>query len=384
MTHWTSIPFYLWKNTFKRWLENPFPVMVKILIPALLAALGVVALAMFAQVERELELQLRRSSALRVHVVEQVGRERAASMTLRNEADELMWAARFGPEKFHFTTQLITTAKIENVRANRSIPVFTKPSPRTMGVGQMDSQVISPIELLDRREPYHDIVNIELGSFRVQAVTRLMPQWLEGLTGSKHALLVTEEMALILKRSGYVHHMLVNLTSIDEVEQFVQEVRAYSKADGRQVTVTSAIEILRELERIQGIQDMVRRLLVAGCCLILAMTLGSIAWLEYRQDSYLLALMRSFGTPVWILFLHALVENLLLVMLGVFSVVKFWQGIYGVIVENIEMIGFEVTGAPNLPNHDLLLIVGGGLAGVLLAMLPVAFGLRKPPGLTLQ
>ena len=384
MTHWTSIPFYLWKNTFKRWLENPFPVMVKILIPALLAALGVVALAMFAQIERELELQLRRSSALRVHVVEQVGRERAASMTLRNEADELMWAARFGLEKFHFTTQLITTAKAENVRTSRSIPVFTKPSPRTTRVGQVDPQVISPIELLDRREPYHGIVNIELGSFRVQAVTRLMPQWVEDLTGSKYAVLVTEEMAVILKRSGYVHHMLVNLSSIEEVEQFVREVRAYSQADGRHVTVTSAVEILRELERIQGIQDMVRRLLVAGCCLILAMTLGSIAWLEYRQDSYLLALLRSFGTPVLILFFHALVENLLLVMLGIFSVVKFWKVIYGVIVENIEMIGFEVTGAPTLPNHDLLLIVGGGLAGVLLAMLPVAFGLRKPPGLTLQ
>lgn len=384
MNHWTSIPFYLWKNTFKRWLENPFPALVKILIPALLAALGVVALAMFAQIERELELQLKRTSALRVHVSEHVSRDKAASMLLRSDADELMWSSRVGADNIHFTSQILSSARLGNLQDDRPIAVYSKPSLRLGVGGEIDPQDLPVVELLNARETPNGTEVIKLGGMEVRAVTNVMPAWLEDLSRARRVVLIPEDMAHPLKRNGYIHHMLVHFSSIAEVEQFVAEVEAYTRADQRQVTVMSAIHILRELERIQGIQDMVRRLLVAGCCLILALTLGSIAWLEYRQDSYLLALLRSFGTPTWILFVHAMVENLLLVLFGILSVLISWKMLYELIVENIDMVGFEVVGAPNLPTMDVLLIVAGGLTGVLLAMLPIAVGLRKPAGYTLQ
>lgn len=384
MTHWTSIPFYLWKNTFKRWLENPFPALVKILIPALLAALGVVALAMFSQIERELKLQLQRSSALKVQVSEYVSSENAASMTFRTEADELMWSNRVGSDNLRFATQLLTSARMEGSATARSIPVFSKPSYTSREADQLDQQNPPVVELLHRRKTHHGTSIISLGGMKLQAMTQVMPQWVEELSSSNQAVLIPEDMAHPLKRGGYMHHMVAELGSIDEVERFVTELKAYVRADDRQVTVTSAVDILEQLQRIQGIQDIVRRLLVAGCCLILALTLGSIAWLEYRQDSYLLALLRSFGTPSWILFLHALVENLLLVMLGILSVLLCWKLLYKLIVENISVVGFEVPGAPTLPAQDVLLIVFGGLLGVLFAMAPIAVGLRKPTGHTLQ
>ena len=40
MKSWTLIPFYLWKNTFRRWFEYPVSPVSKMLIPALLGFPG--------------------------------------------------------------------------------------------------------------------------------------------------------------------------------------------------------------------------------------------------------------------------------------------------------------------------------------------------------
>ena len=354
------------------------------MMPALLAALGVVALAMFAQIERELALQLKRTSALQVHVSEFVAADMAASMIHVHNADEIMWSKRLGEGSIRYTSQMLKSARFEDPGDRRTIPIFSGSLVRSAGPGELDNQNPPEVQLLSRREPHYSTKAILLSGMKTRAMTDVMPAWVERLSGSAQVALVPEDMAHPMKRGGYIHHMLVDLPTIADVERFVTEVQAYARADRRQVTVTSAVDILNQLERIQGIQNVVRRLLVAGCCLILALTLGSIAWLEYRQDSYLMALLRSFGTPSFILFIHALLENLLLVMAGIITVLLSWKPLYEAILSNLDAVGFEVVGAPSLPSQDLVLILIGGMAGVLLAMLPIAYGLRKPPGYTLQ
>ena len=62
MKFWTLIPFYLWKNTCRRWLEYPVSPVSKMLIPALLGFLAVIVLTLFGEIERELRLQLEKAS----------------------------------------------------------------------------------------------------------------------------------------------------------------------------------------------------------------------------------------------------------------------------------------------------------------------------------
>eukprot|EP00903_Cladosiphon_okamuranus_P003698 g3696.t1 len=50
----------------------------------------------------------------------------------------------------------------------------------------------------------------------------------------------------------------------------------------------------------------------------------------------------------------------------------------------MESIGLQATTLPAIPPEDMAIIVLSGFLGVIFAVIPVAFGLRKPPGLVLQ
>ena len=125
-------------------------------------------------------------------------------------------------------------------------------------------------------------------------------------------------------------------------------------------------------------------MIVLGCGIILAMTLGSIAMARYRQDSYLLALLKSFGTPSIILLFHMFLENLLLVFAGIALVIAVWPQLYGMAGSKLASIGLNATSMPSIPSTDIAIIALSGFVGVVFAMVPVAIGLRKPAGLILQ
>ncbi len=184
--------------------------------------------------------------------------------------------------------------------------------------------------------------------------------------------------------NGFMNLTVADFSSIGAVEKFVREVSAFYRAEGRNVKIVSALEILRNLERINAIQAVVRTLIVLGCGVILALTLGSVAWLEYRQDAYLLALLKSFGTPSSVLLFHMFLENLILVLGGIFIVRLAWAPLYSMAGPHLQAIGFQSTELPPIAAADLGIILLAGVTGVLFAMLPVSFGLRKPAGLILQ
>jgi hypothetical protein len=50
----------------------------------------------------------------------------------------------------------------------------------------------------------------------------------------------------------------------------------------------------------------------------------------------------------------------------------------------LHQIGFVAVAVPTIPTGDLMIIVLSSLVGVILAMVPVAWGIRKPAGLILQ
>ena len=219
---------------------------------------------------------------------------------------------------------------------------------------------------------------------RMMVKSGKLPQWMEQHLTVDAALMVPDELVRPMFHKGFICHISATFDDLDQVRSFVAESRAYYDADRRQVNIISALEILENLERIAMIQNVVRTLIVIGCGIILAMTLGSVAWLEYRQDAYLLALLKSFGSPTWMLLLHAFLENLLLVLLGISMVRVLWAPVFKMAAPFMRSLGFDAHDVSTIPLTDFGVILLAGLVGVLLAMVPVAIGLRKQPGLILQ
>lgn len=382
MKSWTLIPFYLWKNTCRRWFEYPVSPLSKMLIPALLGFLAVIVLAMFGEIERELRLQLEKASVYSVYVSEFVGTENAATLLRKSYEDELVWSARYGQDAVKQLRQPLVSAVWNR---HQTVPVYAYTSSvEGLHAGAADADFPVAWLLADDAGPRQQWEEISITGKRTLARTADVPAWLRKGLSVSNAVLVPVEMVEPLLIRGFINHTLANFTSVGEVQKFVLEVSAYYRADKRQVKIVSALDILKNLERITGIQRIVRSLIVAGCGVILALTLGSIAWLEYRQDSYLLALLKSFGTPSFLLLLHMFFENLLLVLAGILLARLAWTPLFKMASPQMHAIGLHAAGVPTLPAADLAIIVLAGVVGVVLAMVPVAFGLRRPAGLILQ
>ena len=382
MKSWTLIPFYLWKNTFRRWFEYPVSPLSKMLIPALLGFLAVIVLTLFGQIERELRLQLEKASVYSVYVSEFVGADKSPTILRKSYEDELMWTGRFGQNTVRQLRQPLMSAYRNR---SQTVPVYAFTSAVDVFDGSVaESDPPTAWLLLDAAGTQQQWEEISISGKRALARTAEIPPWIRKGLSVDNAVLVPVEMVEPFLNQGLIIHTIANLSSVGDVQRFVSEFSAYHRADKRQIKIVSALEILKNLERITAIQRIVRTLIVLGCGVILALTLGSIAWLEYRQDSYLLALLKSFGTPSFLLLVHMFLENLLLVLAGIMVARLAWKPVFETAVPKLHSIGLQAAGVPTLPAGDVAIVFLAGGVGVVLAMIPVAFGLRRPAGLILQ
>lgn len=378
----TSIPFYLWKNTCRRWLEHPISPLSKILVPVLLGLLSIIVLSTFSVVERDLRQRLAESPAFTVVVEEFVTPDTAPTRLSRNLEEEMMWFERYGEKAFHCIRRPLMSAEW---RGRSRVPVFVW---RSEGL-EYDAngelvQVPEPVFWDSNPARHGQLERFQLRRMNITARAVPVPEWIRRDLGVRQALAVPVQVVTTQMTKGFHNLMVLRLSSTAEVERAVMEMEGYYRAEGRQVQITSALELLENLERIYSIQRVVRGLIVFGCGAILAMILGSMAWLEYRQDAYLLALLRSFGSPTYSLLLHMLWENLLLVLIGMGLVWIGWPLLYDYAAERMQAVGLGITARPEITLGDQSTMVLAALLGCLLAMIPVGFGLRRKPGLILQ
>lgn len=378
----TSIPFYLWKNTCRRWLEHPVSPLSKTLVPVLLGLLSIIVLSSFAVVESDLRKRLAESPAYTVVVEEFVTPSDAPTRLQLSLEEEFMWRDRYGAQSFHAIRRPLLTGKWQG---RQRIPVFVWSSEETRHDEQgLPVQVADPVFWDTNKARAGQLESVTVNQMVIAARAEPMPEWLRRDLRVNQALAVPVEMFITQLTNGFHNLMVLRLNSTGEVEQTVTELNAFYRAEGRNVMITSAIELLQNLERISSIQAVVRSLIVLGCGAILALILGSMAWLEYRQDAYLLALLKSFGCPTLTLLLHMLWENLLLVLLGLAIVWIGWPILYAGASGQMQEAGLTVIERPAISWGDHATILLSALLGCLLAMVPVAIGLRRKPGLILQ
>lgn len=377
------IPFYLWRNTFKRWSENLSSPVSKIIIPYLLSTLSILVLVFYSELERHLEERLRQSSAYHVRVNENVSPQNGTLLAELANEEEAMWARSHKEGEVVTFWQLYLTAQRKSSSTPTSIIVYNN-SFEKLSLYDKEFEAPTIWYLTSQSHNTPSKVEVEIGEQSVIAHTTDIPDTIKKHLKAERAIALPFVIAKKLMRNGFLTHISADFSNRDETFNFVEQVEAFHLAEKRRVDIISSVNLLQELAKVEQIQQYIRYGITIMSGIILSLTLGSIALLEFRQESYLLALLRSFGVSRTTLLIHSLLENSILVSIGIYSALQFWPSLYNSI--RSQLVEFPLTKLQSIHINpdDTTTILLSGVVGVALAMIPVALGLRKPAGLILQ
>jgi hypothetical protein len=148
----------------------------------------------------------------------------------------------------------------------------------------------------------------------------------------------------------------------------------------------SALPLIKELERLQGRQKQWRTLLAGVLGLAIALVYGAIAVLEFRQNLFIGALLRSLGAPGRFLYFRQWFENAFLANLAalgaILLVASLHRQIFGALGFPANIL--QLRDANPYWSFEIALILIYVNAGAFLSSLPVAVGLRQAVGAILN
>lgn len=379
MKAWILTAFYLWKDIWSRWLETPGALLARLVVGSLLAGLMLLAQAALLLTERSLEARVARLGAQVLVVTEAVTGEADRQPTL----GRLLQAASTRAD-------LIALRQV-SVRAQdefgRDLLVLVYgPESLPALAPLLGAAPEAAIHLIHPQLPAGVPLRVTLDGRDYQSLTLAPPAWWQRLGSSQVVALVPESIGSVWLGTGWFEHALL-IERHGDLPRLAAAVRTLLQLENRsRAQVQSPETLLGELENLRQFQRRAQAGAGLAGGIVVALVFGSIAVLEYRQNRFVAALLRSFGAPAPLLVARYAVEAL--VIAGAAIAMATWA-LHGLHAPLFAFVGFE----PALLSRDVVDPYTPALVwtqvrwlglGALLSLLPVAFGLRHPVGKVLQ
>lgn len=242
----------------------------------------------------------------------------------------------------------------------------------------------TPHILLSETMPENTLFPFTLGQQSDVAIVRRPDGLLRPLAGQQNALLVPMGWAADTERIGYIETVLFRRTeqapSAHHVVAALRNLFAFEQKAPPQIQ--SALGMIKELEALQARQVRWRSALAGLLGLAVALVFGAIAVLEFRQNAYVSALLRSFGAPGRALYIRQWIENAALANFAAVSAIVvlacFHAQIFGLFGFPRDLLDLRLAN-PYL-SREMALVLLWVNVGAFLSSLSVAIGLRKPVG----
>ena len=241
----------------------------------------------------------------------------------------------------------------------------------------------TPIIFFHDSLPRDSLIEVTIHNQPGAAVVRRTPPLLKPLI-SQTTLLVPQGWSPDAETAGFVETTLFQKQSdVMPIPRVVESIRAlYSFENKTPPQIQSSIGILEELETLQARQVQWRTAMATLLGLAVALVFGAIAVLEFRQNAYISALLRSFGTPSKALYIRQWLENAFLANLAALSAILILASFH---TQLFAMLGFprdllSLEKANPYISIEILLVLLCVNVGAFLSSLSVAIGLRKPVG----
>lgn len=371
MSWWIFIHFYLWQNSLRRWWEQPLSLFSKLVVAGLLGLMGSFVVLGLKELGEQLDRRLNDRDTLAVIIFETVPRETALSALLSGECGDQEWRA-FGTDASTFL-QAATSADTER---GQRVQVIAVENPERHGL-------VDDLYFFTEHQPPDETLEFSIRQYRSEARTHRPTADARMLLKGRDALIGSAGRLTAALANGFTKSTVLHANSVDDVQRVDNAVAALSRVEGKRMMIQSNLRILLELRKVREIQAQALFWVAAGSSLVLGLVFGSLAWMEFREERYLLSLIRSFGVGRWTLFTHALIENCMLAIGGVLAGI----GVLRLFISHAHLdalkIGWLKTAGSLYGSEGQMLILGAAMGGVL-SCIPIAIGLRKPLGLVLK
>ncbi len=369
---------YLLKDIWCRWLETPGAVAARVVVAGLLALLMLFVQAAFVLAARSLESRVHAFGANLVvvfanHSHSDVSHGRTPLGTLlaplRSEGGLVTLKVAHLSAQTEYGQPLAVVAYDD-----ASLPGLA-----THLSGTDHAGIVLLTEAFVSGMP----VGCLIEGIELQATVRPLPAQLGSVLGRTDVLLIPEGTISEALARGHQELALFTANDAERAPMIGTAIQSLLDTEGFQGTqVRSAAAWLDELAALRDRQMKWQTTLAALCLAVLVLVFGSIALLEYRQNSFIAALLRSFGAPRVALMGRYLVEGLMLMALAAGIAFLAARTSHGPL---FTLAGFEAPWTdlahidPYRWRENLPLLVAFAAAAIL-GTLPVAWALRRPVG----
>lgn len=240
----------------------------------------------------------------------------------------------------------------------------------------------TPLIILSESLPENAVVRVSLARQAGMAVVRRPASYFRPMING-NILLVPQGWNPETERLGFIETTLFERSSEGvSMQRVVDSVNFIYSLDHRTPPqMQSALGLIRELENLQERQRQWRGLLAGLLGLTLALVFGAIAILEFRQNLFITALIRSFGAPSRILYLRTWLENAFIANLSAICAILLVAMLHERIFGTLGFARFLTSQGPNpYLSSEVASILIWVNVGAFISSLPVALGLRKPVG----
>jgi hypothetical protein len=382
MKGWTLIAFYLSKDIWSRWLETPGAVLSRLFVAVLLSGVLLLTQAAFLLGERSLEARVSRMGAQTILITEAIGSEASRPLPLGDVF------APLGVQADLLALRQLSVAAQDEAGTDCLV----------MAYGPESLPALAPLLALDRTTTVHLFspqlpaglpVRVNIGGSDHAAVTLPAPVWLQRFTSGRALILLPAARATEWLELGYFETVLLiaREPGAPALRRLATALRTLLFLEGRPTAqVQSPEALLDELDALRALQARAQRGVGVLAGVMVALVFGSIALLEYRQNRFVVALLRSFGAPGSLLLLRYVAEA---VALAVLAFLLCRAGLIHSHQALFAFIGFE----PGLLDRQTLDPYAWTtlwsearwlLLGATVGVLPVALAMRQPVGKILQ
>jgi hypothetical protein len=373
----TLIVSYLWKDTWKRWFEQPSSPLARLFVTGLLVLVATVILIAFHLLERSLRERLERFGLDTVLVRETVLGD-SKELVLHGESpDRLAPLSPLG-DKLRLR-QLFVRAQSE---WQNNLLVLSYPPDGLTGLGEYLSPD-TPVLCLSETLPDSALFRVTINHQSTLARVRRPQGWIRPLV-TEDLVLVPQAMFSEEERLGFVDTTIFHRSpSAPSIQRLVSAIGAMATMERRTPPqIQSALGLIHELEVLKERQLQWRSLLAGILGLTLSLVYGAIAILEFRQNLFVSALLRSFGAPRQFLYWRHLVENGVLANLAALAAVALVAAVH---VTLFSTLGFpravlDFSAGNPYTSTAVVSILFWVNMGAILSSIPIAIGLRQPVG----